>query len=463
MPTATVLAVDLGATSGRVIAVELDGDRVRSRLVRKFTNSAITATDGSLRWDWDRLVNEVRQGIVEALEQEPVSSIAIDAWGVDYGLLDEHGQLIDLPFSHRDARTAGWQSVVDRIGRERIYQITGTQFMAPNTLCQLAAHDQDQLGRARSLVFLPELMIHALTGAVVAERTEASTTQLFDIRQGQWSYELIAELGIRSALFPPVFPANHVAGNFRGVPLQLVGDHDTASAVVSVPATRASQSAYISSGTWSLVGVELPEPILSAKARDANFTNELGAFGSVRFLKNVMGLWMFDRCRKAWGMDAESAMAAAAAAASDGPTIDAFDQRFMSPRNMEQAIRGAAPGLSGGRPELLRCVLESLARAYACVLTDLEKLTGSRPEVVHVVGGGSRIDLLNQLTADRSCLPVVAGPVEATALGNAIAQFIGLGLVRDQDEGRELIRASFELGYYEPRTEAAVNGSGASA
>jgi rhamnulokinase len=396
-------------------------------------HAPVRASDGSLRWDWDGLVAGVVSGLSLGLSQGPVDSIGIDTWGVDYGLLAADGSLVAPPYAYRDSRTSDWQSVVARIGADTLYRTTGVQLMAINTVFQLAAHSRAELDRAASVVLLPELLVHVLTGVVVGERTSAGTTALVDLATGDWSRDLLEAIDVDPSLMPRIGAAGSPVGTWRGVPVHLVGGHDTASAVAALPGPPPPGAAFVSSGTWLLVGMEREKPDVSDAARAANFSNEMGALGGVRFLKNVMGLWMLEECRRAWGSpEWDGLLAAAAAVGPGGPVVDATDARFLAPDDMEAEVRLAA-GLpaSAGRDRVARCILDSLARSTADVVGELESLTGMVvPEIV-VVGGGSRNGLLNRLLAEAAGVPVRVGPAEATALGNALVQAVALGRYPD--------------------------------
>ena len=422
-----VLAADLGASSGRVAAVDLDARPVAVDIVHRFAHEPVRAGDGSLRWDWPRLVREVVRGLDAAIAAGPVASIGVDAWGVDYGLLGADGELLSSPYSYRDARTAGWRATAERIGTERLYGISGIQLMPINTVFQLAAHDRAELARARRLLMLPELLVRELTGAVMGERTSAGTTALVDARIGGWSRELLGEIGVDPAIAPPITAPTAYAGSWRGIPVHLVAGHDTASAVAALP-SPAPNAAFISSGTWMLVGAERETPDTSDAARRANFSNEPGVFGNARFLRNVMGLWMLEQCRTQWGSPPLDDLLLAAEACPRGRVVDATDERFLAPVDMEAEVRRAAhlPETSG-RDAVARCILDSLALAAAGVVRALEPFLGTPVSEICIVGGGARNRFLNRLIGEAAGLPVRAGSAEATALGNALVQGIALG------------------------------------
>ena len=431
----SVVAVDFGAASIRVCPVELSElGPPRLEIVHRYHHQPVQDATGHLRWDWARLVDEMTCGLVRALEQGPVASIGIDTWGVDYGLLDAHGELVAPPFSYRDHRTDGYRAVVDRIGEEELYTTTGIQLLAIDTLFQLAAHDRDELARAHHLLLLPELLVHHLTGEVWGERTSAGTTALVDLATGVWSPELLAAIDVDATLLPPIAPAGTRAGTWRGIPVHLVGGHDTASAVLAMGAEPGPGAAFVSAGTWLLVGREQAEPEVGERARLANFTNETGALGGVRFLKNLAGSWLVEGCRASWGHPpVDELFAAAATVDHDGPAmdhlVDVADPRFLHPSDMRREVTDAA-GLPDGAPPavVVRCIVESMAEGTADVLRQLGQV--GAVDSVHVFGGGGSA-LYRQRLAHRSGLPVVAGPVEATALGNALVQGIAIGLYAD--------------------------------
>jgi rhamnulokinase len=432
-----ILAVDLGATSIRVAAIDLSADTPTVEVLHRHPHAPVRWSDGSLRWDWARLLAEVEVGLAKGLASGPVASIGVDGWAVDYGLLGADGRLLSPPYSYRDQRVDGWQATADRIGPERLYGRTGIQLMPINTIFQLAAHDRAELEAADRLVLLPDLVVHHLTGAVVAERSNASTTSLLDPRTGVWSDELCDAIGLRRALLPEVVEATAEVGIWREVPVHLVGSHDTASAFVGVPGIPRPGTAIVSSGTWVLVGAERSAVDTSNAARRANFSNELGALGGVRFLRNVMGFWMLEQCRRSWGDPPIEALVAEAAAADEVPTVDALDQRFRAPADMEAEVRAAADlRATAGRAEVVSCILHSIAGGVARVVDDVGALTGTPIEELLVVGGGVRMGLMNELLAAATGCRVTVGSPEAAALGNAVVQGIALGSFDDLADAR---------------------------
>lgn len=436
-----VLAVDLGATSVRVATVDLDASPPVPKVIHRWPNQPVRFPDGSLRWDWPRLMDEIRTGLRLGLEQGPVASIGIDSWGVDYGLLDGRGELLSAPYSYRDARTASWLSVVDRIGPQRLYGITGIQLLAVNTIFQLACHDRDELAAARQLLMLPDLVGFQLTGELAAERSIASTTALLDARTGEWSEELLDAVGVPPAVMPPIRSATERLGSWCGVPVHLTGGHDTASAVVAIPGEPGASAAFVSSGTWVLVGAERGQVDTSEAARARNFGNEAGALGGFRFLKNLAGFWLLEACREGWGNPSVTSLVSAAAEVTGPvPTCDALDDRFLAPHDMRAEICAAAGLPETASPALVtRCILESIAATTAAVVEDLAQLSGRHIDQLYVVGGGARIELLNRLYAKHCEVNVTVGSTEAAALGNALVQGISLGRYAGLSEARQAL------------------------
>jgi len=433
-------AVDLGASSGRVMLGRVEADRLELREVSRFSYRP-TVRDGALRWDAAFL----RRSVEEGLRGLDVHSIGIDSWAVDYGLLDDSGELLADPVCYRDSRTDGVvEQVLSSVSAEELYGVTGIQILPINTIYQLVADPLAQ--QAAHLLLIPDLVAYWLTGEIGAEHTNASTTQLLDVRNGQWATGLMDRLGIPTRLFPPLRqPGSAIAGT-----VVAVGSHDTASAVYAVPATT-DRFGYISCGTWSLVGVELDRPVLSADSLAANFTNEAGVGGTVRYLRNVMGLWLLEESLRVWGLDREPLLRAAAALPRRA-VIDPNSPEFLPPGDMPARITAACRATGQPVPsdpaEIVRCVLDSLAAAYRDALLDAQRLSGKEIDVVHIVGGGSRNELLCQLTADACEMPVLAGPVEATALGNLLAQ---AGI----PDPRRLVAATQEIRRYDPSRLAA--------
>jgi rhamnulokinase len=460
----TVAAVDLGASGGRVIAGRVSPDLVELHEVSRFGNDPVRA-GGTLYWDILRLYASVEAGLRDAAVAYPLSGAGIDSWAVDYGLLDASGALLGNPVHYRDGRTDG---VTVPVPAAELYAATGIQHLPFNTIYQLAAAlGTPAMTAARTLLLIPDLLAYWLTGETGAEVTNASTTALLDVTSRTWATPIMERAGIAPALFPslrqpgetigPVVAGGIAGAGGRPLPLIAVGSHDTASAVVAVPAAG-ENFAYISSGTWSLVGMELPAPVLTEASRTANFTNEAGLDGTVRYLRNVSGLWLLQECQRHWGAAAgslESLLAGAAAADPWRFVVDADDPVFLPPGDMPRRIVSwlSARGLPApsSPAELTRCVLDSLALAYRRALSDAQALSGRHADVVHIVGGGSRNELLCQLTADACGLPVVAGPAEATALGNVLVQARALGAAPGTLDGmRALLRSCLGLRRYAP-------------
>ncbi|MDQ7906613.1 rhamnulokinase family protein [Phytohabitans sp. ZYX-F-186] len=459
MSTATVAAVDLGAASGRVMLASVSPDGVALEEVRRFDNGPVRLLD-TLHWDALRLYSEVLAGLRTAVARHPdLASVGIDSWAVDYGLLDRDGALLGNPVHYRDARTDGvMETVVAKLGAEWLYATTGLQLLPFNTLFQLAAAaDTPAVAAAERMLLIPDLLSYWLTGVAGTEVTNASTTQLLDVRTREWSSELVSRAGLPARLLGDLRRPGDPAGVVRDldVPVTAVGSHDTASAVVAVPA-RGERFAYISCGTWSLVGVELPEPVLSEASRAANFTNEAGADGTVRYLRNVMGLWVLQESMRGWGTgDLGKLLAAAAEEPALGALVDVDDPVFLPPGDMPARIAAACAASGQPVPQspagFTRCIVDSLALAHRRAVRQACALSGRDVDAVHVVGGGARNALLCQLTADACGLPVVAGPVEATGLGNALVQARALGVLHGGlDDLRALLRRSQELRTYRP-------------
>ncbi|MFJ3319525.1 rhamnulokinase family protein [Curtobacterium sp. NPDC086286] len=478
----SVAAVDLGATSGRVIVGHVDTDGVRMEHVARFPNGPVALHEGdhdALHWDVVELYRQVTAGLGDAFARTPdIASIGIDSWAVDYGLL-RGGRLLGLPSHYRDARHEGGVATVhERLSAAELYARNGLQHLPFNTLFQFAADPSLQLAQRALLV--PDLLGYWLTGVEAAERTNASTTGVLNATTRGWDPALRAAARLPSGLLPtlrdpghrlgPLLPA--VAEAVGGTaPVTLVGSHDTASAVVAVPATD-PDFAYISSGTWSLVGVELDAPVLSDAAREANCTNEGGVDGRVRFLKNVSGLWLLSESVRTWErggerVDLEALLASAADVTAPVPVFDVADDTFTAPGDMPERIAAwcGAHGLAApaSRAETVRSILESLASAYASTLETIVAVTGRDVRQVHVVGGGSQNRLLCQLTADRTGLPVLAGPVEATALGNVLVQARAVGLGGLGGASLEALRStiarSVEPVRYTPRADHSTHRS----
>ncbi|WP_194904317.1 rhamnulokinase [Catenulispora rubra] len=467
----TVAAVDLGASSGRVMVGRVGPDSLALEKAHRFANVPVRV-GSTLHWDILSLYSGVLEGLRAA---DHLDSIGIDSWSVDYGLLDSDGQLIGNPVHYRDARTEGVaEKVWATIPVRQLYAATGIQYAPFNTVYQLvAAQGSAQLAAASQLLLIPDLIAYGLTGIAGTELTNASTTQLIDPHTCDWASSIAAELGIDLGLFPPLRRPGDPAGTvlpevleqagLRGVvPVTAVGSHDT-SAVVAVPAGEAERFAYICTGTWSLAGVELDAPVLSEAGRVANFTNELGIDGTVRYLRNIMGLWLLQECMREWDWDPHD-VGPLLRDAADVPAlrsvVDASDPVFLAPGRMAERIADACRATGQPVPvslgEFTRCILDSLALAHRRAIVEVQTLADHPVDVVHLVGGGARNALLCQLTADACGLPVVAGPAEAAALGNVLVQARSLGLVGDRAAMRSLVARAQPLTRYEPSGDSAA-------
>lgn len=474
MSAAVFAAVDIGASSGRVMLGRVSPDSgVSLETVHRFPNGVVEL-DGGLRWDFDALVAEVLAGLraaatAAAAQGETIASIGIDTWAVDYGLVNKAGELVAQPFSYRDDRSrAAVAPVHAKLDPARLYRTTGLQFLQFNTIYQLAA--ERNLAGLKALL-IPDLIAFLLTGVRRTEATNASTTGLFDAVAGEWATDFFTALGLRKDLFPPLIQPGEPYGYLLpdiaaalGLPRETtvvaVGSHDTASAVAAVPA-QGENFAYISSGTWSLVGLELQQPVLTEASREANFTNERGVDGTIRYLRNVGGLWLLSECQRTWAgegfqPDLAALLSAAAALPAGGPQVNADDPYFIAPGDMPERIRAAVRRTGDVLPNepaaITRCIMDSLAAAYARTITTAERLAGRGVDVVHVVGGGSQNTLLCQLTANATGRPVIAGPVEATALGNVLIQARAAGAATGGlPLLRGIIAAGTDLRRYEPQ------------
>jgi len=475
MSGGAVAAVDLGATSGRVIVGHVDAAAGRLELdhVARFPNGPVRLASG-LHWDLTGLYRDLSRGLADAFRREPgVASIGVDSWAVDYGLL-RGDRLLGEPFHYRDERN---EPAVERVHAivpfEELYQRNGLQFLPFNTVYQLAAEQQGGLlPLADAMLLIPDLIGFQLTGSKVAERTNASTTGLVGVETGDWDYELMERLGLEASVLPRLVSPGTSLGRLRpdvatdlaapaGLEVVAVGSHDTASAVVAVP-MRPESAAYISCGTWGLVGVELEQPVTTDAAREANFTNEGGVDGRVRFLHNVMGLWLLSESVRWWERDGSTIdlpelLAQAAAVTTEVAVFDANDARFLAPGDLPARIaewcaeRGAPAPQS--RAEVARSIIESLAQAFADAVRTASILSGVDVATIHIVGGGALNELLCRRTADRAGLPVLAGPVEATAIGNVLVQARTAGFAgADLESLRALVAASFRPVRYEPTT-----------
>jgi len=472
-PATAVAAVDLGASGGRVMMGTVGrGQQLELQELHRFPNVPVRVL-GTLHWDVLALFQGVLDGLGAAARAGAgLASLGIDTWGVDYGLLDADGTLLGNPVHYRDTRTEGMAGqVLARVPAAELYAITGIQQLPLNTIFQLAASaGTPQLAAARTLLMIPDLLAYWLTGQAGAEVTNASTTQLYDVRAQAWATSLMTRVGIPPGIFPPLRRPGDIIGELlprittetglaTPVPVLAVGSHDTASAVAAVPA-QGPGFAYISCGTWSLVGMELPGPVLSEASFKANFTNEAGIDGTIRYLRNVMGLWLLQESMRTWSArgtpaDLDTLLAAAAEAPALRAVIDPDDPHFLTPGDMPGRIAHACRRTGQDPPAdpgaTVRCILDSLALAYRRTIAEVQELSGRHVDTVHIVGGGARNALLCQLTADACGLPVVAGPVEAAALGNVLVQARALGAAPDDLAGmRQLLRQTQNLHRFAP-------------
>ncbi len=464
------LAIDLGAESGRAIVGTFDGGRLSLREAHRFPNTGVRR-GGGIHWDMPALFDEVRRGISAAasLFGDNLVSVGVDTWGMDYGLLDEEGELMGLPYQYRDSRTAGIRdSVLERLGKDFLYEQTGIQHLEINTLYQLLAEPPERLVDTSRLLFIPDLLHYWLTGMESTERTFASTSQLYDVRNRDWAYTLLDAVGLPSHMLGEILDAGESLGPLlpevaketgaRGVNMVLPGTHDTASAVAATPGGEDAW-AFLSSGTWSLLGIETSGPVMNERAKEFELGNEVGVLGTVRPLKNISGLWLIQQCRATWEAQGHVYSYAdltrmAGEAAPFSAIIDPDNASFLSAGDMPARVASfcastgqAAPSTRG---EVVRTVLESLALRYRMALEAIEGITGNRIDTLHIVGGGAQNRLLNQFTANAVGRPVVVGPVEATGAGNVLMQMVADGEIASLAEGREIIRRSFELSTYSP-------------
>jgi rhamnulokinase len=471
------LAYDLGAESGRAFLGTLEGGRLGLEEVRRFENK-IVESSGHSHWDVPHLFGEMKLALRECASRAEgaPSSIGVDTWGADFGLLDANGDLLELPYCYRDPRTEGaMRGVFRRIPRERVYELTGTQVMPFNTLFQLYAQehrDYQKIEAASDLLFMPDLFNYFFTGEMASEFSSAAASQLFNPRKNDWESELLEAVGVRREIMQEVLTPGTVIGPLRAefrrevglqaeTPVLAVASHDTASAAAAVPA-EGEGWAYISSGTWSLLGVETGEPLITPETMRLNFTNEGGVAGTFMLLKNIAGLWLLERCREDWDRGSgewtcERLVELGRSAPPFSAFMDPNDERFTNPTSMPVAI--ALYCLETGQeipdePALLvRVVLEGLALKYREILEELRHVYRGPIDRIHIVGGGARNRLLCQYAANATGLPVIAGPYEATAIGNVMVQAESMGQVSGLEESRAIIRNSFELETYEPEDE----------
>ena len=470
-----LLAIDLGAESGRAILGQFDGERIALSEVHRFPNTPVPLPDG-LHWDVLNLWSEIRTGLALANKEHngPLAGMGLDTWGVDFGLLDRSGALLGNPFHYRDGRTDGMvEAACKRVPREEIFAQTGIQFMQLNTLYQLYAmvmQNAPQLALAETLLTIPDLLNYWLTGRKVCEFSNATTTQCYDTRRGTWAKPMLERLGIPTHIFPEVIQPGTVLGEIRAevaaeagigsIPVIAPACHDTGSAVAAVPA-RGGNFAWISSGTWSIMGVEAREAVVNDLTLACSLTNEGGVNNTYRLSKNIMGLWLVQESRRTWTRQGQSMSYTeltdlAAAAQPLKAVIDPDHNDFLKPGDMPARIKAycqrsgqAVPETTG---EVVRTALEGVALKYRWVLERLERLQGKRLDTIHIVGGGTQNRLLSQFTADCTGRPVITGPIEATAAGNLLMQLVALGQLASVDEAREVVRRSFDVEHFEPNS-----------
>lgn len=461
-----VLAIDFGATSGRAMLCTYKGGKIEIEELHRFDNSPVTI-GGTLYWDILRLYHELKTGIVKAKLAGGFDCIGIDTWGVDFALVDKDGKMLGNPVHYRDRRTEKMQEeVFEIVSRDEIYQTTGIQFLDFNTIYQLMyvkKHCPDDYARADKFIMIPDLFAYFLTGKAVCERTIASTGQLVDPRTGDWAWGLIDKLGLKRSLFPTIVDSGSTYGKLskevceelqvESVPVVAVCCHDTASAVVSVP-SQEDNFAYISCGTWSLLGTELQKPLFTC----ADYTNEIGHNRTIRYLQNIMGLWIINESKRTWDKQGHNLgygeIAALAEKEKGGQFIfDVNDDEFMYPGDMPEKVRQWF--ITRGKPapesigQIARSIYDSIAECYRIATEGLIKLTGKK-SAMHMIGGGINATLLCQLTANATKLPVYAGPSEATVMGNAAVQLMALGAIKDLHEARKVIQNSVSLKEYKP-------------
>ncbi len=475
------LAIDLGAESGRALLGIIKNNKLELREVHRFPNGPVNVL-GHLHWDVLKQFSDIKESIRLALREADgaIDGIGVDTWGVDFGLLGEDGELLMLPYHYRDSRTNGMmEKAFERVPRRQIFERTGIQFMQLNTIFQLYAmvdSGSPALKSASTLLMMPDLFNYWLTGEKLSEFTIATTSMLYDPRSDGWATDLAESLGIPPRIFPLIIQPGTVIGHLHesitselgsgeGVPVVAPATHDTGSAVAAVPAMGEGH-AYLSSGTWSLMGVELREPLINEASYERNYTNEGGVCGMFRFLKNIMGLWIVQECRRAWVASGEEfTYADLTEMAAESPAfrsiINPDDPLFLPPGDMPQRVQHFCKVTSQPIPEtkgeIVRCILDSLSLRYRATVEDLDEMLGRRHEPIHIVGGGTQNKLLSQLTADVTGRKVIAGPVEATATGNVLVQAMGRGFVESLEEVRQIVRNSFELETYEPREAPGID------
>ncbi|MCA9188751.1 MAG: rhamnulokinase [Planctomycetales bacterium] len=475
------LAVDLGAESGRVMAGRFNGSKVSLEQQHRFGNGPVQL-GGTLRWNLIGLWKEIQEGLrlsAASIGKQNIASVGVDTWGVDFVLMNRNNELLGQPWNYRDSRTEGMlQKAFQRVPRAEIFAQTGLQFMQINSLYQLLAmceRDPELVAQATQFLMIPDFFHWCLCGSRVVEFTNATTTQMLNAASRQWAFEMLRRFDVPTAMFPQLVTPGTVLGNLRSEVGELTGlgklpvvtpaTHDTGSAVAAVPTANTGRAdwAYISSGTWSLMGVEVPEPVTSDTCASLNFTNEGGVGGSIRLLKNIAGLWLIQECRRVWKQNGrefswDELVRLAESAPALQSLINPDDPRFGAPSDMPATIRQFCSENGEPTPDsegaVIRCALESLALRYRQTVLSLEKLTDSRIDTIHIVGGGTQNKLLSQMTADACNRRVVAGPVEATAIGNIMMQAVAHGDVAGIEEARQVVARSFPVEEFCPKNTA---------
>ena len=469
------IAVDLGAESGRVMLGSVSADKLALEEIHRFNNGPIEES-GTLRWDFNKLLSEVKTGISKAVKKtgSGVSGIGVDSWGVDFGLLDADGILIEKPYHYRDKRTNGMlEKAFEIMGKREIYESTGIQFMQLNSLFQVLAmrlENSDALLKTKKLIFIGDLFSYYLCGEAFGEYSLASTSQMMDMKTGQWSKAIFDKLSLPIDIMPDIIDTGTVAGQLtkpiadelgcNQIPVIATASHDTASAVAAVPAEENKKWAYLSSGTWSLMGVEVPRAIVNDKSFKYEFTNEGGVENTIRLLKNIMGLWLMQECRRQWQKDGtelsyaemtEMAQKAEPFVCHIEPDNSAFLALGDMPKRINDYLAETGQRTIHDKGQMIRVILESLSLKYRFVLEAIEEVIAHPIEVLHIVGGGTQNELLCQFTANAIGRKVIAGPIEATASGNLLIQAKATGQIKTLDELRKIVRNSFELKEYQPQ------------
>ena len=469
------IAVDLGAESGRVILGSVSTEKLELQEIHRFGNGAVEQSDG-LHWDFQKLLSEIKIGIAKAYKASSAQiwGIGIDTWGVDFGLLDGDGNLIQDPFHYRDSRTDDMmEKAFELMPKRQIYENSGIQFMQINTLYQLFAMRQSRsiaLAKAQKLIFVAELFAYYLCGKAYSEYTLASTSQMMDMKTGLWSEEIFDKLSLPISIMPEIVPPGMVVGQLLAelgreikcgpIPIIAVGSHDTACAVAAVPASKEENWAYLSSGTWSLCGVEVPEAIINDKTFEHGFTNEGGVDNTIRLLKNIMGLWLVQECKRQWEKEGdelnytqitEMAENAKPFAGSVDPDSGEFFAPGEMPKKVTEYLARTGQAATDDKGQIVRIILESLAFKTRWALERIEDVTGKKIDCLHIVGGGIQNELLCQFTANATGKKVITGPVEATASGNILTQARATGQLESLWQARKIVRNSFDLKEYQPQ------------